>query len=402
MIQNESSILGGSLFATSNPDLEAIRNSVRDFVTRNAGEKLVRETRFQTPGSEIQMMRDMHGLGWCAMRIPEAYGGLGLGLTEMAVVLSELGKGLLAGPMAATAGLAVGTLIAAPESDARDSLLRSVAQGDTLPALAWQEQAGECDVDVCECSAVRDANSAESIVRLNGVKRLIVGAAASQVYLVTARTQAGVALYAIDRHAPGLVEEQEWHADGTPATRLILSDVVVASSNLIIDETRSIAAIQSAIADATVMASAELFGLMSRLLEMTIDYMKIRVQFGRPIGAFQALQHKAVDLLILQALTASVVGEGCSSMAHLGLGQRRMLAARVKARASDAALKIAREAVQLHGAIAIQDECDVGLYLKRIMTVAAWSGNASVQRKLYASLNRDAVQKSESHSVVRV
>jgi alkylation response protein AidB-like acyl-CoA dehydrogenase len=234
------------------------------------------------------------------------------------------------------------------------------------------------------------------------VKRLIVGAAASQVYLVTARTQAGVALYAIDRHAPGLVEEQEWHADGTPATRLILSDVVVASSNLILDETRSIAAIQSAIADATVMASAELFGLMSRLLEMTIDYMKIRVQFGRPIGAFQALQHKAVDLLILQALTASVIGEGCSSMAHLGLGQRRMLAARVKARASDAALKIAREAVQLHGAIAIQDECDVGLYLKRIMTVSAWSGTASVQRKLYASLSRDSVQKSGNHPVVRV
>lgn len=393
MVMNESNITGGALFLNSNPDLDAIRNSVRDFVKRNSGEKLVRSTRFQTPGSEVQLMREMHDLGWCAMRIPEIYGGLGLGLSEMAVVLSELGKGLLAGPIAATAGLAVGVLIAAPQSEARDALLRSIAQGDTLPALAWQEQSGANDVDVCECSAVIDANSTESIVRLNGVKRLIVGAAASQVYLVTARTQKGVALYAIDKHAPGLVEEQEWHADGTPATRLILNDVIVPSKNLIIDETCAIEIIQSAIADASVMASAELFGLMSRLLEMTVDYMKIRVQFGRPIGSFQSLQHKAVDLLVLQTLTASVIAEGCAAMGNLDLTQRRMLAARVKARASDAALKIARDAVQLHGAIAIQDECDVGLYLKRIMTVSAWVGNASVQRKLFASLSRDSVQK---------
>ena len=135
------------------------------------------------------------------------------------------------------------------------------------------------------------------------------------------------------------------------------------------------------------IAAAELCGVMSRALEMTLDYLKTRVQFGKPIGSFQALQHRAVDLHIQKELSSAVLDE---ALAELDRGPdapaRAAIASRVKARCSDAALRITRETIQLHGGIGFTDEHDIGLYLKRALTVAAWLGNASAHRRRYADL----------------
>ena len=135
------------------------------------------------------------------------------------------------------------------------------------------------------------------------------------------------------------------------------------------------------------IAGAELAGVMDRALEMTLDYLKTRVQFGKPIGAFQALQHRAVDLYIHKELANAVLNE---ALALLDRGPdaaaRAALASRVKARCSDAALKITRETIQLHGAIGFTDEYDAGLYLKRALTLAAWLGHPVWHRRRYARL----------------
>jgi alkylation response protein AidB-like acyl-CoA dehydrogenase len=133
------------------------------------------------------------------------------------------------------------------------------------------------------------------------------------------------------------------------------------------------------------IASAELNGIMGRSLEITLDYLKTRVQFGKPIGSFQALQHRAVDLYIQQELSGAVLNDVIDVLDNEPDGKTRSAAAsRAKARCTDAALLITRQSIQMHGAIGFTEDCDVGLYVKRAMTLAAWLGNGTAHRRRYA------------------
>jgi alkylation response protein AidB-like acyl-CoA dehydrogenase len=139
------------------------------------------------------------------------------------------------------------------------------------------------------------------------------------------------------------------------------------------------------------VGSAELVGIMKRAHEMSLDYMKTRVQFGKPIGSFQVLQHRAVDLHIQQELADAVLRE---TVAELDAGPdaaiRARAASRAKSRCAEAALAITRAAIQFHGAIGFTEDCDVGLYAKRAMTVSAWLGNGRAHRARYAALGADS------------
>jgi alkylation response protein AidB-like acyl-CoA dehydrogenase len=166
-----------------------------------------------------------------------------------------------------------------------------------------------------------------------------------------------------------------------------LEDAVVPKERIAAVGNTATAALSRALDHAAAIASAELYGVMSRALEMSVDYMKTRVQFGRPIGSFQALQHRAVDLYIQQQLASAVLEEGLRELDGNPLPHKRaMIASRIKARCSDAGVRIGREAIQIHGAIGFTDEYDAGLYLKRALVLAAWLGNASQHRRRYAAL----------------
>ncbi len=139
--------------------------------------------------------------------------------------------------------------------------------------------------------------------------------------------------------------------------------------------------------EALVMTSVELLALQRAMLSMTLEYLRTRVQFGKPIGSFQALQHRAVDLLIQQELTSAVVGQAITLLDGTAtVVERSAMASRTKARASDAGLLMARESVQMHGAIGFTDEYDLGLYVQRALVLSAWLGNAQTQRRRYASI----------------
>ncbi len=126
---------------------------------------------------------------------------------------------------------------------------------------------------------------------------------------------------------------------------------------------------------------------MGRALEMTLDYLRTRVQFGKPIGSFQALQHRAVDLHMQKELAAAVLEEALAQLdSDPEPAARAAAASRLKARCADAAVKITRETMQMHGAIGFTDEYDAGLYLKRALTLAAWLGSATAHRRRYAQL----------------
>jgi len=360
-----------------------LAQSVDDFVKRGTSIARVRKLRDDPAEYDRTIWKTMAELGWLGVLVPEAYGGLGLGLAEAAIVARGLARELVPEPLTAAAVLATGALVAGDNRELQQELLPQIVAGDLLPALAWQERAGTLDVTAINTQAV----AAEGGWRLNGEKRFIAGAAGADGYIVAAAAAEGLELYWLPRAAPGATLKLEALADGRHFGVLTLADAQVPAAHRVATADVARTALEKAIDHAAVIVSAELCGVMGRVLAMSIDYMKTRVQFGKAIGSFQALQHRAVDLYVQQQIASAVLEEALPALDRKpDAVTRAALASRVKARCSEAGLRIAREAIQIHGAIGFTDEYDAGLYLKRAVVLAAWLGNAQEHRRRYARL----------------
>ena len=355
-----------------------LRDSVADFVARGTDIARVRRLRGMPAEYDRAVWGKMAELGWLGVLIPEQYGGLGLGLAEAAIVAEGLARALVPEPLTAAAVLA-----GSDNETLKQALLPRLVAGEMVPALAWQEQAGVLDVTAISTRAL----PFEGGFRLNGEKRFIAGAAGADGYIVSANTPQGMALLWLAHDTPGASLELEPLADGRHFGTLRLRDAVVPAQNRLAGVETARTVLEQALDHATVIAGAELCGVMGRVLDMSVEYMKTRVQFGKPIGSFQGLQHRAVDLYIQQQISSAVLDEALRALdQHPDATARAACASRVKARCSDAGLRITREAIQIHGAIGFTDEYDAGLYLKRAMVLAAWLGNAQEHRRRYARL----------------
>ena len=360
-----------------------LADSVADFTARGTDIARVRRLRGDPGEYDRAVWNSMAELGWLGILVPERYGGLGLGLSEMAVVAKGLARALVPEPLTAAAVLAATALAAAQNEQLKREQLPRLVAGEVLPALAWQEQAGGLDPAAVQTRAA----PFEGGFKLNGVKRFIAGAARADAFLVTARGPAGVTLLWLPRSSAGLQIALEPLADGRSFVTLTLKDALVPGIHVAAEGTAAVEAMALAFDHGCAIVGAELAGVMERALEMSLDYLRTRVQFGKPIGAFQALQHRAVDLHIQQELAGAVLEEVLAALDRgPDAATRAQLASRVKARCADAALRITRETIQLHGAIGFTDEYDAGLYLKRALTLAAWLGHANWHRRRYARL----------------
>jgi alkylation response protein AidB-like acyl-CoA dehydrogenase len=306
---------------------------------------------------------------------------MGLQLADMAIVSQGLARSLVPEPLTAVAVLAARVLADSNNEALKKKLLEGLVSGDVLPAVAWQEQAGTLDVAKINAQAA----PFEGGFRVNGSKRFIVGATNADGYIVSANSAAGMQLLWVPRDTAGATLEFDMLADGRQSGTLNLKDVTVAQANVIHSGAAAAESLARAIDHSAVIASAELTGIMIRSLEITLEYLKTRVQFGKPIGSFQALQHRAVDLYIQQELSTAVLADVLALLDNEPASKARSAAAsRAKARCTDAALLITRQAIQMHGAIGFTEDCDVGLYVKRAMTLAAWLGNGITHRRRYA------------------
>lgn len=376
--------------ASGSEHARMLRDSVADFVKRGTDIKRVRRLRDTQPGFERQVWKQMAEFGWLGILVPEQFGGLGLGCSEMAIVAAGTAGALIPEPLTAAAVLA-GVAIARGDNDAlKGQLLEALVAGEMIPALAFQEQAGA--IDPLQ-STVR-AQPFEAAIKLNGTKQFIAGAADADGFVVSAQSPDGLALYWVPAGTSGVSLDLQPLADGRTSGALTLKDAVVPKSNLLASPAQAKAALTDAVDTTLVVSSAELYGVMGRALDMSVDYMKTRVQFGKPIGSFQALAHRAVDLHIQRELSSAVLDDAVALFDGNATATRRSaMASRVKARCAEAGLRITREAIQIHGAIGFTDEYDAGLYLKRAMTLSAWLGNAAQHRRRYAQLieaDRDA------------
>lgn len=363
-------------------ELGLIRDSAATFVQRGEVPSRVRGLHGSAVGFDRSVWQEIADSGWLGILAPEALGGLELGIRPLGAVLEELGRGPVPEPVAA-ATTAIATLVASENEALKNDLVPRAIGGEVLPALGWQERAGDEEGDILETKAEADGGD----FVLSGIKRFVPSAAGADGYVVSAQAGDDVALLWVAKNAEGVSLEVLPLADGSHWGTLRFNRVRVKTEGLVSRGAGAVTALANARELGRVAASAELFGVMNRAFEMTLEYLRQRRQFDRPIGSFQALQHRAVDLFIQIELSKSALQHALRIFSENGAAVERACAAsNAKARCSEAALEVTQRAIQLHGAIGYTEECDLGLYVKRSLVLSSWLGNAAYHRRRYAML----------------
>lgn len=362
--------------------LRMLRDSAADYVKRSDMARDVRAWRKKREGYDSARWDEMVQLGWVGLRAPEACGGMGLGLEECAALLAETGRGIGPEPLSAVGVLAMRAL-ANGDGAQNEDLMAGLVEGGRVIAVAWQEAAGALHASECTTEATPTTHG----WRLSGVKDFVHGAAQANVLVVSARAAEGVGLFAIQPGDKGVKLETRYFTDGTTCHRLHLQDVEVSDGFWVASPVKGETALDAALDETRIAASAEMFGLSVRALDMTLDYLRQRKQFGKAIGSFQALQHRAVDLYVTTQMMRAAIDRAARAFEDADAREKALIASACKARCSDGALAIAKEAIQMHGAIGYTDEHDIGLFVRRAIKLAAWLGNGAQHRKRYAALS---------------
>jgi len=380
-------------------DERMVRDAASSYCSRDADLRRVRALRGMTPSHDPQAWKELARMGWIGARLPENLGGMALTNAQWALLLEQFGRSLAPEPLTATAALAAGALLGGDNTALKDRWLPRLAAGEWLPALAWQESTGSQAIQPpgkhITRATVRDGGWV-----LDGAKCVVAAGESADAFIVSAQGPGGLGLYLVHSDAPGLTVTPHKRVDGCTWSELALKGVAVDAGHLVASPAVASGTLERVLDEGRFALSAELLGLMSRALELSIDYIKVREQFGRKIGSFQALQHRAVDLFVLVELSRGVVRQTAQRLDEAGIdpAARALAVSQAKARCSDAALKVTKGCIQLHGGIGYTDECNIGLFLKRAMVLSAWLGDASTHRRRYGELAGPLGQDAEKQT----
>jgi alkylation response protein AidB-like acyl-CoA dehydrogenase len=348
-----------------------LRDSAVKFIVA-AGPKVARGFREQDPSFAPARLRLAGELGWLGILVPSSTNGLGLGLTELALVVEQAGRGLVCEPI----GLAAISAAALGRGRTPHPMLERVMTGAALVVPALQESAfGDDPLGPRTQVAGKDG-----ALRLTG-KKMFVCADSADGFLVSASGRDGPALCYVARNAPGCTLSMTQTVEGRKLATLSLAD---APADLIPPQSSSRNAVDALYNLALMATSSELLGVMEKAQEITLDYLRIRKQFGKLIGSFQALQHQAANIYVRIEATRSLVFQIAANNDVYRIDSA--MASAVKAKASEEAMVVTEACIQLHGAIGFTDEHDIGLYLKRAMLLSSLFGNAAAQRRRYVAI----------------
>jgi alkylation response protein AidB-like acyl-CoA dehydrogenase len=363
-----------------NDEQRLLQESAAKLVERSAGPKAHRDSR----DTEIGFDRERHKLaaeaGWLSIMVPERADGAGLGITELALMLEQAGRGLMTEPLAACAVTAYTIGIGRAATERVEALAELVA-GNRIIVPALQDPA------VAEDQQERVvAMPFHYGYQLSGTRSLVPFAADADAFLLDAQTSDGSIMVIIPCDIHGVDVTATRTVDGVRYGTVTFSDASMISDEWLIAGVKQGRTLTAAAYDRLLLtASAEMLGVMDKALELALGYVKTREQFGRPIGSFQALQHRAANDHIEVERVRSLLYQTCEAF-DSRRGKRSMAAA-VKARTSEAALTVTKSVIQMHGAIGFTDEYDAGLYLRRAMALAASYGSAALHRQRYAALS---------------
>ena len=347
-----------------------LRDSAAKFIAAS-GPKVARGFRGKDSKFAPERLREAGELGWLGILVPSSANGLGLGLTELALVLEQAGRGLVCEPI----GLAAISAAALSHGKTPHPILERAMAGTALVVPALQESAHDGE-PFAPRTQVADKSDA---LRLTGQKAFVCADGADG-FLVSAAGRDGPVLCYVERNAPGCTLAATETVDGRRLWTLSLADT---PADLVAPHPASRNAVEALHNLALVALSCELLGVMEQAQEIAFDYLRIRKQFGKLIGSFQALQHQAVNIYIKTEAVRSLAFQiAANNDAHR---IDPALAIAVKAKASEDALAVTQACIQLHGGIGFTDEHDIGLYLKRAMLLSSLLGNAAAQRRRYVA-----------------
>lgn len=336
------------------------------------------------PGHDPAFWRRIAELGWIHMHLTEEEGGAGLAFADLCAVIEVLGRGVSTDPWISTV-FATELLRTHTHNPVAARLLGAIGAGDEVVAVAWQEPDGRYRRTPRSVTATPTGAG----LRLDGVKSHVLDASRAHTLLVTARMTAAGAdetlLLALPADTQGVTLTPESRIDARNAATVRLDGVRVDDACLVARCKATQEPWPRAFDLATIALSAQMVGAAQAALDMTVDYLKVRVQFGVPIGSFQALQHRAARLFVELEVTRSAA-LGAAAAVDAASDELGRLASLAKARANETLGLIVREAVQMHGGIGVTDEHDIGLYLKRWRGDDALLGDTSFHRARWAEL----------------
>ena len=345
--------------------IRMIRDSAGAVAPKGGDTKRVRALRFSTPGFDRAVFSQMGELGWIGLAVSEDAGGAGLGMSEAVALTEEIGTGLAPEPL--IPAMLSARLLAAAEDK---SLLGPLLAGEKVVLTAWQEKA-----DTLAVPGTPDAP-----------RVFVPMAAGADAVLLPVREGERIALHALDAAGTDVTLEKTMDGGNVGTLRADLSRARRVSDDIG-------AVLEQALDEAALATAGHMLGLMEKAFEMTLAYLKTRQQFGRIIGTFQALQHRAADLKIHNSLTRAAVESAAAALDSGAAGAvRKAAVSKAKHRATESGMFVLRQCIQLHGGIGYTDEYDVGMYLRRGMVIMNQYGSAMLHRRRFMALAPEDVE----------
>ena len=356
---------------------ETLREFVRNFLEEKSSEASVREQMETDNGFDPDVWQQMsEQMGLQSLIIPEEFGGQGFGYVELIVVLEEMGRSLLCAPFFSSVVLAANTLIHSGDESAKAELLPQIASG-TIATLAFTEENGKWD----QSGITMQASESDGGYTLDGSKMYVLDGNTAEIILVAAQTANGISLFNVNAEAEGLTRTSLATMDQTRKQSKI--DFSGTPATLIGEEGKGWDILSTVLDLAAVGLAAEQVGGAQMCLDMAVEYAKVRVQFGRPIGSFQAIKHKCADMLleVESAKSAAYYAGWCAAEMNDELPSTASLA---KAYCSEAYFHAAAENIQIHGGIGFTWEHPAHLYFKRAKSSELLFGDPTYHRELLA------------------
>lgn len=363
-------------------DQKLLAQTVDEFVSKSSPISRFRKLRDDAVGWEPKVWKEMGELGWLSVPFPESVGGFGGTFVDVAILLERFGRTLVPEPFVSSVvlgGMAV-THAGTPEQQSR--FLAPVIAGDGTLAFAHGEGDGR-PRDVVGTIATRDGEGWS----ITGQKTFVLDGHQAGEVLVTARTPDGLGLFAVERDQPTVKTEVVKTIDGRKAARLTFEAAKVGDDRRLGEPGAATETVVERVRDyGAAAACSEGVGIVKEVLRMTVEYLHTRKQFDVPIGAFQVLQHYAVDVFIETQLLESLALAASVKVQDTDDEERREIVSAAKAQLTASGRLVVQKAIQMFGGIGVTDEYDVGLYFKRMHALNALFGDADAHLRRFASL----------------
>ena len=358
----------------------ALRDTLSRFIAKDYPFEARRALAKSADGFSRDHWKQFADLGLLALPFPEDFGGMNGNAVDTMLVMEAFGRGLVLEPYLATVVVAGHLIRDAGSVALKEALLPSIAGGELMLALAHYERGARYEVSRVDTAAKADGGG----WTLSGAKAVVLGGGAADKLLVSAGTGKGISLFLVDTKAAGVSVRSYMTQDGARAAEVRLDNVSVGADALVGQKDGALPAIERALDYGIAAMCAESVGIMAALDEATLEYLKTRKQFGQPIGRFQALQHRMVDMVIATEQSRSMAMMAAVKVDSDDATERRRAISAAKAYIGQQARFVGQQAVQLHGGMGVVDELNVSHWFKRLTMIELTFGNTDHHLGLFS------------------